>query len=121
MKASEDHSFDKVCSVLVKEPFNLPISEIKNLTPYQVKHIYFRQDYDDPEEQKFKLRRDRKKPKEPGGPVLKGEGVTYEAIFRKRHEDNGKSKEEIDLLWQKYLVDKANKPPAPPQKDKFSQ
>ena len=31
-----------MCAVLVKEPFNLPIEKIERLTPYQVRHIYFR-------------------------------------------------------------------------------
>ena len=35
--------FDEVVSILVKEPFNLTIAQIADLTPYQVRHHYFRE------------------------------------------------------------------------------
>ncbi len=38
----EGPSIDALCAMLVKEPFNLTISEIGALTPYQIKNIYFR-------------------------------------------------------------------------------
>ena len=75
----------RVFSALVKEPYNLTIEEISNLTPYQVKNIYFR-------------------PEEADEPV--GEYICEKDLFWKVHKDwKGMTEEETESAWKKTLVD----------------
>ena len=65
----------------MKEPFNLSIDEIKKLTPYQVKNIYFR-------------------PKSADEPV--GEYQSAKELFWKVQKDwRGLTEEETQKLWTK--------------------
>lgn len=84
------HSFAEVCSVLVKEPYNLSVDEIKKLTPYQVRHVFFREGDDDPASA--------------GLPVLPGQssGPSPREVFYKVWKDRGLSPAEIEIRWRDY-------------------
>ncbi len=109
MAQAQDYSFEKVCHDLVKEPYNLSFSEIKYLCPYQVRHIFFRPESDDAEEQTFFQRRRGKKkvsPKNVSSPY------SYREVFYKVWTDRGEDKAQIDVRWKDYL--KANPPSKKP-------
>ena len=75
--------------MLVKEPFNLSIDQIKKLTPYQVKNLYFR-------------------PKTADEPV--GQYQSAKEIFWKVQRDwRGLSEEETQKLW----IKQSQQPEAP--------
>jgi hypothetical protein len=81
-------SFDQVCAVLVKEPYNLTIAEIGKLTPYQLRHIFFRGQEEERQEQ-------------PARPSYRD--VFYE-VWRRR----GWKEAHIDAKWQEYLREQAD-------------
>lgn len=83
LRKAGDYSIEKVFHHLVKEPYNLPFSELRHLTPVVVKHVYFR----DPE-------RD-----EAGGGSMVPPGVAH----RKQCEDAGMTEEQIQSSWQEKL------------------
>jgi hypothetical protein len=65
----------------VREPYHLSVEEIGNLTPYQVKNLYFR-------------------PKEADEPV--GEYLEEKDLFWKVHKEwKGMEEEEVAALWAK--------------------
>ena len=47
MRAQKPCPFDKVVSVLLREPFSMSIAEVAQLTPYQVRWVVLRTDEDD--------------------------------------------------------------------------
>lgn len=40
--SEQPYTYEEIASVLVKEPFNLPLRDIARLNDYQVMHIFFR-------------------------------------------------------------------------------
>jgi hypothetical protein len=74
-------SFEQLCAVLVKEPYNLTLAQIGQLTPYQVRNIYFRS----PE-------RDQPKP---------ARVQTYREIFWGIWKHRGLTEEQIAERWQR--------------------
>lgn len=83
----------------------MSFSEIKKLSPYQVKHVLFRDESDDGEERAFRERRRGKNPNRSSlsdlGP-LKGENVSQKALFYKVKHDQGMTRKEIDREWELY-------------------
>ena len=80
-------SFDRLCSVLVRDPFNLTLDEIGHLTPYQVRNIYF---YDE--------KRDREPEKR----------QTYQEIFWAVWKRRGLKESQIEEQWRKYQEEQKN-------------
>ncbi len=79
--------FDKICSLLVQEPYNLSIPEISQLNPYQVRHIFFRPDEDSYSSQGI-----------PGLPS--SNELTHQQLFWRVWKDwRGKTEEETQALW----------------------
>lgn len=88
-----------VFGALVQEPFFLTPQEIGRLTPYQVRHLYFR----DPRE------------KDSGAPEDLIPGYTEQAESQEKtlfwkvwKEWRGKSEEETQGLWEEHLRKKAD-------------
>lgn len=100
------YTFDKVCSCLVKEPYNLPFSEIGNLTPYQVKHIFFRAESDD-WESPYSRERVPLDEEEHKGDLSRGvlfpEADPYKSLFYRVHlHSGGLSLKEVGDKWGEY-------------------
>jgi hypothetical protein len=77
-------SFDRVCSALVREPFNMTMAEIGKLTPYQVRNVYFRDEERDQ-------------------PRVAKSNVSYKEIFWKTWQRRGLREHQIEVQWQEYL------------------
>lgn len=86
----------------------MSFSEIRKLSPYQVKHVLFRDESDDAEERAFQaLRRGEKSHQSTPAALqdlgpLKGENVSQKAIFYKLKHDLGMTRDEIDREWELY-------------------
>lgn len=77
-------SFEDVCKVLVNDPFWLRPSEIAQMTPWQVKHLYFCERKDN------------------GSPVIGDGGYkpkTIKQIFYSHWAKAGLREDQIDKLW----------------------
>lgn len=86
---------------MVQEPYSLPLSEIENLTPYQLRHILLRPDSDDSDERDF-LNKRREGKIDPDYIGIPQEG--YANTFYKFHLGLGKPRAEVDKLWKEYLA-----------------
>lgn len=79
-------SFEDVCKVLCNEPFWLKPSEIAQLTPWQVKHLYLCERNDS------------------GQPKIEGsyKARSIREIFYDRWFKLGLHKYQVDILWHEY-------------------
>lgn len=78
---SKNYSPDRVFHVLVKEPFNVPFSELGCLTPVVVRRVYFRKDEEE-----------------------KGSLPMPDVQHFQRCEASGIPREEAERLWAEQLV-----------------
>lgn len=89
--------------MLVKEPFCLTPAQIANLTPYQVRHIFFRQKDETPSELPWFMQN--------GGKDAKGTPVDKEKdlFWKVNKEWRNLSEEQVQKLWDKHLASRNQK------------
>lgn len=76
-------SFSQVVSVLVKKPFNLTPKEVGELTPFQLRHIFFRAE----------------EATQPSGPKQSPKELIHK-LFVEACVAKGQSQAEAEQLWQ---------------------
>lgn len=85
---------------MVKEPFCLTPAQIANLTPYQVKHLFFREEKKQPDSLPWFMENGKKDAK--GNPV----DNEKELFWKVNREWRNLSEEKVQELWNKHLASK---------------
>jgi hypothetical protein len=98
----------EIFSALVSEPYCLTIEEIGNLTPYQVRNLYFREKEEEATEIPWFM-------KNQGGPGEAPKNEEKDLFWKVNKEWRNMSEEKVQDLWNKQ---EETKKPKPKQKPK---
>ena len=102
----------EIFSALVSEPYCLTIEEIGNLTPYQVRNLYFREKEEETTEIPWFM-------KDQGAPGEAPKNEEKDLFWKVNKEWRNMSEEQVQDLWNKQEEAKKQPPkpkPKPPTK-----
>ena len=100
----------EIFSALVSEPYCLSIEEIGNLTPYQVRNLYFREKEEEATEIPWFM-------KDQGAPGEAPKNEEKDLFWKVNKEWRNMSEEQVQDLWNKQEEEK-KQPPKPKPKPK---
>ena len=98
----------EIFSALVSEPYCLTIEEIGNLTPYQVRNLYFREKEEEATEIPWFM-------KNQGGPGEAPRDEEKDLFWKVNKEWRNLSEEKVQDLWNKQEEAKKPKPKPKPK------
>ena len=98
----------EIFSALVSEPYCLSIEEIGNLTPYQVRNLYFREKEEEATEIPWFM-------KNQGAPNEAPKNEEKELFWKVNKEWRNLSEEQVQALWEKQQEINNPKPNTPPK------
>ena len=102
----------EIFSALVSEPYCLSLEEIGNLTPYQVRNLYFREKEEEATEIPWFM-------KDQGAPGEAPKNEEKDLFWKVNKEWRNMSEEQVQDLWNKQEEEKKQPPkpkPKPPTK-----
>ena len=102
----------EIFSALVSEPYCLSLEEIGNLTPYQVRNLYFREKEEEATEIPWFM-------KDQGAPGEAPKNEEKDLFWKVNKEWRNMSEEQVQDLWNKQEEEKKQPPkpkPKPPIK-----
>lgn len=97
----------EIFSALVSEPYCLSIEEIGNLTPYQVRNLYFREKEEETTEIPWFM-------KNQGGPGEAPKDEAKDLFWKVNKEWRNMSEEQVQSLWNTQEEKKKPKPKTKP-------
>jgi len=97
----------EIFSALVSEPFCLSIEEIGNLTPYQVRNLYFREKEEETTEIPWFM-------KDQGAPGEAPKNEEKDLFWKVNKEWRSMSEEQVQDLWNKQQKEKTEPPKTKP-------